>query len=127
MSDKTAALNKVIKDYKKEGIIITKQLSDTYHTFGDLYNHRMALNLALVKALVQLQPDGIEVYKSRLHSDGTMFEDMFIVVIDSPHGQISYHYDNPEWDKFSIPEVDQAKEFDGHTPKDCIDRLMDLL
>ena len=64
-------------------------------------------------------------WKSKLHHDGTMYDGMFIVGASLPGiGEISYHYDlDPWWDVFNIREVENAPEWDGHTPNDVIERL----
>ena len=95
-------------------------ISDGYHTFNELYDHRAALTAALFKSL----PSDM-VYKSKKHHDGTMYDGMFIVGTNLPDiGAISYHYDlDPWWDIFNIREVENAPEWDGHTPNDVIERL----
>ena len=95
-------------------------ISDGYHTFNELYDHRAALTAALFKSL----PSDM-VYKSKKHHDGTMYDGMFIVGANLPGiGAISYHYDlDPWWDIFNIREVENAPEWDGHTPNDVIERL----
>ena len=95
-------------------------ISDGYHTFNELYDHRAALTAALFKSL----PNDT-VYKSKKHHDGTMYDGMFIVGANLPGiGEISYHYDlDPWWDVFNIREVENAPEWDGHTPNDVIERL----
>ena len=124
-------LNEHIKVLKKEKLISTKNISDTYHTIGDLYEHRMAFTIALANTLEYFeQTDGNEsdvyCYKSWKHHDGTMFDGMFVVVFETPYGQISYHYNKEHWDKFHINEYEQALEYDGHTPQDTIERLIKL-
>jgi len=100
----------------------TGSISDGYHTFNELYDHRAALTAALFKSL----PSGT-VYKSKHHHDGTMYDGMFIVGTELPTGEsISYHYDlDPWWGIFNIREVEHAPEWDGHTPDDVIERLKD--
>ena len=95
-------------------------ISDGYHTFNELYDHRAALTAALFKSL-----PSDTVYKSKKHHDGTMYDGMFIVGANLPGiGAISYHYDlDPWWDVFNIREVENAPEWDGHTPNDVIERL----
>lgn len=119
-------INREISELKKDGKLTTKDISDTYHTFGDLYDHRMAFNVALTKAINLVKKDGLYAYKSMKHHDGTMFEGMFIVVIESKFGQISYHYNLDRWNNFDLPVYDEALEYDGHTPADTIERLLKL-
>lgn len=96
-------------------------LSDGYHTFNELYHHRAILFMVVCKCFKQL------AWKSKLHSDGTMFENMFIVGINTPDGQATYHYDiDPYWGLFDVKELDIAPEFDGHTPNDAINRISKL-
>lgn len=98
--------------------------SDGYHTFGELYSHRTALLASLVKTL----PDKM-TWKSKKHSDGTMFDDMFIVGIDLPEGPVSYHIELTEldgrdnWELFKCKELEKAPEWDGYTPNDVVERL----
>jgi hypothetical protein len=52
---------------------------------------------------------------------------MFIVGIETPEGQATYHYDlNPYWDMFKVKELDKAPTWDGHTPEDAINRISKL-
>lgn len=97
------------------------KLSDGYHTFNELYDHRAAL----LVALTHLLPN--QSWKSKLHHDGTMYDNMFIVGIDLPDGQISYHYNlDPWWHRFKCKELDRAPEWDGHEPNDVIARLCNI-
>lgn len=93
-------------------------LSDGYHTFNELYHHRAVL----FSMICNLNKD--KAWKSLKHFDGSMYDGMFIVGIESPYGQITYHYDiKPYWEMFNIGEVENAPEWDGSTPQDCIDRM----
>ena len=65
-------------------------------------------------------------WKSKLHADGTMFDDFFIVGIDTPEGQFTYHYHIDNWDLFDVLELPNAPEYDGHTPGD-VTRLHSLI
>lgn len=64
-------------------------------------------------------------WKSWKHHDGTMYEDYFIVGIDTPEGQYSYHYHKSMWSYFRVTERHNAPKWDGHKPKD-IERLLSL-
>lgn len=101
---------------------ITGETSDGYHTFDELYHHR-----AVLFAVVCSFFEGI-AWKSRLHHDGTMYNGMFIVGIETPEGQATYHYDiDPYWDMFDINELPYAPEWDDHTPQMAIDRIEKLI
>lgn len=94
-------------------------LSDGYHTFNELYHHRAMLFAALCLTTFKNC-----AWKSLLHNDPKepMYNGMFIVGIDTPFGQASYHYDiDPYWAIFKVKELDRAPKFDGHTPDEVID------
>lgn len=96
------------------------ELSDRYHTFNELYDHRAKLFIALCRTSFKNI-----AWKSLLHDDGTMYPGMFIVGVDTKHGQATYHYDiNPYWAMFKgIKELDKAPKWDGHTPSEAIERI----
>ena len=96
------------------------QISDGYHTFAELYHHRMVLFAITCMAFSRT------AWKSKLHHDGTMYDDYFIVGVTTPSGDYSYHYHMDNWDYFKVTELDRAPEWDGHKPED-IDRLFTLL
>lgn len=96
-------------------------LSDGYHTFNELYHHRAIL----FSVICNYMPD--RAWKSKLHDTGDMFDGMFIVGIETPEGQATYHYDiDPYWDIFKVPELDRASAWDGHTPQEAINRIASL-
>lgn len=96
--------------------------SDGYHTFNELYHHRAVLFSVIVENFAA------RAWKSKLHADGTMYEGMFIVGIETPDGQATYHYDvEPYWNLFQCKEVDRAPEWDGHTPDQAIERIGKLV
>jgi len=96
--------------------------SDGYHTFDELYHHRAVLFSVIVENFAT------RAWKSKLHADGTMYEGMFIVGIETPDGQATYHYDvEPYWNLFRCKEVDRAPEWDGHTPGQAIERISKLV
>lgn len=103
------------------GATVTGETSDGYHTFNELYHHRAVLFSVIVRDHRAL------AWKSRLHNDGTMYDDMFIVGIDTPSGQATYHYDiEPYWEMFDCKELERAPEWDGHTPDEAIARIAAL-
>lgn len=94
-------------------------ISDGYHTFNELYYHRMILFSVILNQNKDL------AWKSKLHDDGTMFDNYFICGINTPDGQYTYHYDLKYWDMFKIKVLNFAPKYDGHMPKD-ITRLLSL-
>ena len=96
-----------------------ENISDGYHTFKELYDHRAKLFSIICDVYKEF------AWKSWKHSDGTMFEGMFIVGISTPEGQYSYHYGPEYWELFKVKELTNAPQYDGHIPSD-IGRLFSL-
>lgn len=94
-------------------------LSDGYHSFDELYAHRMNLFAVICH---QNQP---HAWKSKQHHDGSMFPEYFIVGLNTPEGQFTYHYHADHWNLFDVVELDNAPEWDGHTAND-VTRLHSL-
>ena len=94
--------------------------SDGYHTFNELYDFRREYNAALVNTGVW------KAHKSHRHHTGELCfgGGWFIVMIETPFGQISNHYEDKYWDEFHCEEKEIADEWDGHTEKDVLERLM---
>lgn len=90
------------------------ELSDGYHSYNELYAHRMQLFAVVCKQ------NQAQAWKSKLHHDGTMFDDYFIVGIETPMGQFTYHYPMLHWGMFQVRELDKAPEWDGHTADDVV-------
>lgn len=96
------------------------QVSDGYHTFEELYNHRHVLFLALMKSYPGL------AWASPLHHDETEFTGFFIAGINLPQGMVTYHLPLELWGAavMTCCEVlPTAPPFDGHSSTDVIDRL----
>jgi len=102
------------------GEIDSGKVSDRFHTFDELYYHRMILFSIICNQ------DKNNSWKSKLHSDGTMFEGYFIVGILTRQGQYTYHYKLEYWDLFEVEVFEKAPEWDGHKPED-IGRLLSLI
>lgn len=119
---------------EKESIVV----SDGYHTMDELYQHRYELFIALCKAVAGINEIGdhyeipsemrIPVWRSKLHSDGTMFSDSFIMGLFTEHGdQISYHLPMHLWERTEFAQtLDKAPEWDKHTSQDVLARLGEL-
>lgn len=95
-------------------------VKDGYHTFNELYHHRMILFSIICNQNQE------SAWKSKLHHDGDMFDGYFIVGINTIDGQYTYHYPVDTWDNFKVNELEFAPEWDGHQPAD-IERLLNLL
>jgi|SRR5579872_1642398 len=106
--------------------VVTGSTSDGYHTFDDLYAHRIALWKAVCR-LVSRDPhyQYREVWRTCLHSDGTSYPGWFVLGMTMEDGrQLTYHLPITEWDNCSFAMIlDEAPRFDGHTAADVIKRL----
>jgi len=102
---------------------INSETSDGYHTFSELYEYRRVYNAQLFN--IWAHNGMFDVHKSKRHSDGEKCfgGDWFIVVAEMPEGQISNHYEMEFWEEFIIPEKEFANHYDGHTPKQALERL----
>jgi hypothetical protein len=120
MTDEMRAREKAICEVAKVDDI--GEVSDGFHTFNGLYEQRMILFAALVKAYKD------KAWKSYRHEDGEYCfgGGWFIVGIDTPEGSYTYHYENKYWDMFDCVDLPKAKHWDGHTEADAETRLMSL-
>ena len=123
--EKYKALSIAIEAILNNSIHVMREIdgdtSDGYHTFNELYHHRAVLFSVIVKTFSD------KAWKSLRHHDGTMYDGMFIVGIDTPDGQATYHYDiDPYWEMFECQELECAPEWDGHTPAEAIERICKL-
>ena len=100
--------------------IVTDNISDGHHTFGQLYHQRAMLFATICK----LNKD--KAWKAFKHFDGEVWDGYFIVGISTPEGNYTYHYKNELWDIFDVQELDHAPEYDGHTEED-VTRLFSLV
>ena len=99
--------------------IVDGDISDGYHTFDELYEHRYFLMLALMKG----DPGA---WYSNKQADGTMFPGQFIVGINMAGGAISYHLPERLWlyaQHTGARKLDSAPEWDGHNSFDVLLRL----
>lgn len=111
-----------------------KMISDGYHTFGELYAHRYALFIALCKAL-NTYPQYtsaitlVSVWRSKLHDDGTMFNDSFIMGFNFVDvAPITYHLPMRLWALTDfLDTLEKAPPWDGHTSNDVLERLTLLI
>lgn len=118
-SENARKINNKIYKLKSKDLIYEGMLSDTYHTFDSLYFQRMILF-----AVICNQNKNIS-WKSKKHEDGTMYDNYFIVGINTPKETYTYHYHMQYWNYFKVKELKNAPKWDGHTDKDVI-RLLSL-
>ena len=109
---------KIIKeDYMEEKETgMGSHLKDDFHTMSDLYFHRMVLFATICGLAAK---NGNPVWRSKLHADGTMFPDFFIVGVTTPLGDYSYHYQIKYWSYFDMAEeIPNAPEWNGQKAED---------
>ena len=95
------------------------EVSDGYHTFNELYEHRIVLFIALAKHNPSL------AWRSRMHHDGKGLEGWFIAGLNLPSGIVSYHLPDRTWPALAgIQTLEHAPEWDGHTSTDVLKRLI---
>lgn len=105
----------------ENGSVESGKISDGYHTFDELYFHRMMLFAVICRTYKE------KAWRSKLHDDGTMYDNYFIVGVTTPEGDYSYHYHEEYWGHFEgIKELEKAPKWDGHEPSD-IGRLLSLI
>jgi len=117
------AYNSQIAESKQRGSIDTNKISDGYHTFGELYEHRIALWITVCRLNCRLGE--AKVWRSEKHSDDTSFEGWFLLGIhDTNSIQMTYHLPMSKWNECHFAErLETAPAWDGHTSADVLDRL----
>lgn len=98
----------------------TGKISDGYHTFDELYDHRCHLMAALMCCKPKMS------WRADKNDDGTKWPGWFLVGINLPTGTITYHL--PQWmwsmlDGKNIETFDVGPKWDGHTSPDVVKRL----
>jgi hypothetical protein len=135
---KTVVINKYEKFHEQDDHNLTKTayfegdglvVSDGYHTFDELYEHRITLFIALCREVaITRKGQLLSVWRSYHHSDGSSFDGWFVMGIGTDKGsQITYHLPIAKWNETAFAETfPQAPEFDGHTPTGVLERLKAL-
>lgn len=114
---KEKLINWLIKVLKAD----TNKISDGYHTFEELYEHRIEL-------WIRVCADWRKSWKTRTHSDGSRWNGWFVLGLNDKKGeQITYHLPEKYWSRLrKIKTIKIAPEYDGHTSNDVIERLQRL-
>jgi hypothetical protein len=127
---KEEAINTLIKNE-----VDTNKISDGYHTFGELYEHRITLFIALCRVLSEIRALHSEeigadlVWISKKHSDGSEWDGWFIMGIGEEKGkQITYHLPISKWAECQFAVIlEKAPDWDGHGSKDVLERIKKIL
>lgn len=106
-------------------------VSDGYHTFEELYDHRHTLYIALARQMAKRGTSSpLVVWRSVCHSDGKLAfgGGWFVLGIGvDPGEQITYHLPLDLWDQTGFANtLPRAPEFDGHTATDVLSRIEGL-
>lgn len=97
------------------------QVHDGYHTFNELYAHRVRLFVCLMHAHKN------RAWWSFLHSDGTQWKGWVIAGIETPAGSATYYLPESAVDDLPVgTNIARGKEWDGHTADDVLQRLLSL-
>jgi hypothetical protein len=104
-------------------------ISDGFHTFGELYEHRHVLFCALAHAVWVFNIG--HSWKSSNHWIAGELESVwpgwFLAGIALYGQQITYHLPLTYWDLFHGRNRDTPPEHDGHTSADVIERLKEWI
>jgi len=124
------AVNLIIKTCDKS------KITDGYHTFNELYDHRNILFISLcqhiherftevVTSVSEVSP----VWRSKRHSTDVEIAGWFLLGINhEPGKQITYHLPSSLWTKCDFAKtLEKAPEYDGHTSSDVLTRIDSLL
>jgi hypothetical protein len=98
--------------------IVNGDMSDGYHTFDELYDHRCLL---FINWMISDGAPGIaKVVEEH-------FEGWDLIFCQTSAGQISYHVPNKFRELYKmLNRVPSNPEFDGHTSADVVERLKKL-
>ena len=116
---------------------ITENTSDGYHTFKELYDHRITLFIALARLCRRQELKIGEmteqpfVWRSKRHSDGELCfgtGTQYVLGIGNFEGQqMTYHIPIERWEETDFARtLEKAPKYDGHTSQDVLDRLKTL-
>lgn len=105
----------------------TGQISDGYHTFDELYEHRYLLFLVLLDIWKEDCDWQWTPWKSKTHwQDGKLvpvWDGWFVAGMNTVAGQVTYHLPIKYWDKCNVEELKEAPSYDGHTSQDVLKRF----
>lgn len=97
------------------------EISDGFHTFDELYEHRTMLYIALLASNKNYS------WISKRHCDDSQWENWFVAGLRLRTGEdITYHIHDKYWDlckNSGVTILDKAPKWDGHTSADVLTRL----
>lgn len=116
-------------------------LTDGYHSFNELYEHRHALMCSLMSLAEACPIEGISTFKTRKNDAKESMDGWFIAGINlrfiesqnedgsynTKPAQITYHMPDRLWDMLvNTPEIEYNADYDGHSSNDVFQRLFML-
>jgi hypothetical protein len=108
-----------VRKHAHEGVNMG-EVSDGFHTFNELYEHRCSLFLALMAGYPRIS------WISKKHEDGSEWGGWFIAGMQLRTGDVTYHLPSKMWDLAVATEarvLSTAPHWDGHTPANVVERL----
>ena len=116
----------IINNYEKKDII-NGETSDGFHTFDELYKFRMIFNALLVNEWASKWL--YDIHKSWNHFDWEKCFGgwWFIVTMELPTGQVSFHYEDKYFDLFKCEYRKIPNKWDWHTSLEALERLEKFL
>lgn len=101
------------------------KLSDGYHTFNELYEHRCVLTVGLVNIWNNADYYWLKALK---HHDGSSYDGWFLLGICHENEMLgSYHLPMSYWNSCRCKQEEVSPfPFNGHTPEDTL-RLISIL
>lgn len=98
-------------------------VSDGYHTFGELYEARCLLFVALIQSYPT------KAWRASRNADGQKWDGWFVCGLQpQPGSQITFHLPERYWAHLDgIETHDINPYYDGHTSQDVVDRLNEFI
>ena len=121
--------------YNSDGSPDFGEVSDGYHTFNQLYDHRSVLFIMLLNQFAREQyitPAPLLAWWSEKHNDGTMYDNMFIAGVSDMSGNyiMSYHFEDKYkelFEKSYITKIKRAPIYPGTSPDEELENLKEFL
>jgi len=102
----------------KGSTVSVGELSDGYHTFDELYEHRNVLFCKYISAMKTSR----DVWKSKCNADGSTWDGWFVAGISDI---VTYHLPLSMWDMCNVPEIEKGK-WNGHNANEGLWNLKNI-
>lgn len=120
--------------YDQDIKVDVTEASDGYHTFDELYEHRITIFIAMCRLAETMQrmfnmpeniPKRFDIWRSKVNGDGSVWNGWFVMGINKNAGeQITYHLPMNKWDETDFAQtLEKGPDFDGHTSSDILERI----